>query len=139
MNLKSIPLGIETPAAGKPFSKVLRVGRWHFFSGIIPIVADGIPRSEDFETQVHEVVDELTERLQSCGLSANDLVMVWVRLAANPFQPAYVLFNELYLRFLTGTNPVPAREVIGVEHLPFGVKVEITCVAVNQDEDEDDL
>jgi reactive intermediate/imine deaminase len=98
-----------------------------FLSGQLPIDASGKPLTEaPFEDQSAQVFDNLDRVLAACGASRTDLVQVRVYLVDIEQWP---LFNRLYAAWLGEHRP--ARAVVPVPALHYGLALEIEAVACN--------
>jgi 2-iminobutanoate/2-iminopropanoate deaminase len=97
-----------------------------FVSGLLPITADGRKMTgEPFEAQVEQVMNNMSEVLNGCGSAVSSLVQVrvYLRHVTN-----WSVFNRLYADWLGDLRP--ARCVVPVPDLHFGLELEMEAVAV---------
>jgi len=119
---------IETKNAPKaigPYSQAVKVGRFLFLSGQIPINPEkGEIVSGNFKEEVKQVLKNIEEILKAEGCRRCDVVKTTVFLKdIGLFQE----FNEVYAEFFGEHKP--ARSTIEVSRLPKDVRVEIEAVA----------
>jgi 2-iminobutanoate/2-iminopropanoate deaminase len=97
----------------------------YFFSGVIPLSADGqsIIGAEIVE-QTQQVITNCTALLTACGLNASNVVKTTVFLKnMNDFSA----MNAVYAEFFGESKP--ARSTVEVSRLPKDVLVEIEMIA----------
>ncbi len=115
----------KAPAPIGPYSQGVKVGSMYFFSGVIPLSADGqsIIGSEIVE-QTQQVIANCTALLSACGLTAHNVVKTTVFLQnMNDF----AAMNAVYAEFFGDSKP--ARSTVEVSRLPKDVLVEIEMIA----------
>lgn len=115
----------KAPAPIGPYSQGVKVGSMYFFSGVIPLSADGqsIIGGEIVE-QTQQVIANCTALLSACGLTANNVVKTTVFLQnMNDF----AAMNTVYAEFFGDSKP--ARSTVEVSRLPKDVLVEIEMIA----------
>lgn len=96
-----------------------------FISGQLPITAAGVKLAEaPFEAQARQALGNLEAALAGAGSTIGKLVQVRVYLADIADWPA---FNTLYAAWAGAARP--ARTVVPVGPLHFGLKIEIEAVA----------
>ena len=79
-----------------------------------------------FEAQTMHVLERLKETLEESGSALRKLVSirVYVEDISN-----WTQFNEIYARFLGDAN-FPARAVVPVPELHYGLKIELEAIAM---------
>ncbi len=96
-----------------------------FISGQLPVTPEGeLSDKASFEEQAKQVLDNLESCLAAGNSRKELLVMVRIYLTNMANWPA---FNEIYARWLG--NWKPARAVVGVAELHYGVALEIEAIA----------
>ncbi len=123
--MKTIIKTEAAPAAVGAYSQGISTGDLYFFSGQIPLCADGSSKCEaDIITQTEQVLFNIGELLKSVGLSYKNIVKTTIFLTdINNFAAV----NEVYSKYFS-ENP-PARSCVAVSALPKGAAVEIECIA----------
>lgn len=120
----------RAPKAIGPYSQGIRIGRFHFLSGQIPIdPKTGEVVSGDVALQTRQVLKNLQAVLEQSGASMRDVVKTTVFLKD---LGSFSEMNSVYGEFFT--EPFPARATVEVSGLPKGVDVEIDAIAVVGDE-----
>lgn len=115
----------SAPAAIGPYSQAIRVGDWLFLSGQIPLdPATGELVSDDLETQIRRVLDNLRAVLSEAGGSLASLVKTTIYLTD---LADFAMVNRIYGEYLS--PPFPARATVEVKALPRGARVEIEGIA----------
>lgn len=116
----------RAPAAIGPYSQAILVGDTLYCSGQIAIDPDtGHLLSDSVEAETERVIENLAAVLAEAEMGLQHVVQCRVYLVdIND----YGLVNEVYARYFDENSP--AREAVGVEALPRGARVEISCVAV---------
>lgn len=108
------PVGFYTP--------FVRAGDLAFVSGQVGLESGALV--DGFEAQVRQILTNLTNLLESNGLTLGHIVKNTVFLTdANDF----ARLNEIYAEFFKGTPP--ARSTVIVAGLPLGALVEIEAIA----------
>jgi 2-iminobutanoate/2-iminopropanoate deaminase len=115
----------DAPAAIGPYSQAVRLGRFVFLSGQIPLdPASGKVIEGDIAAQTERVMKNLEAVLRAAGCTFADVVRSTIYLVdLSHFQTV----NEVYGRFFTA--PFPARATVQVAALPRGAAVEIDAIA----------
>lgn len=114
----------QAPPGGH-YTHAVAAGGLVFVSGQLPIAPDGRKLTgEPFEEQVAQVLRNLDAALHSAGSSRQQLVQVRVYITSIAHWPA---FNTLYAAWLGDHRP--ARAVVPVPELHFGLLVEVEGVA----------
>jgi len=112
-------------APGGHYSHAVMADGWIFVSGQLPIAADGTKLTDaSFETQAQQALANVGYALQSCGATTQHLVSVRVYITDIAHWPA---FNALYAQW-AGTHR-PARTVVPVPVLHYGLQIEVEAVA----------
>jgi 2-iminobutanoate/2-iminopropanoate deaminase len=116
----------KAPQAIGPYSQGVKIGRFLFLSGQIPIeplTGEVVPGG--IEVQTRQVLTNLKMVLKEGGGRLADVVKTTVYLKDLAL---FSDMNGIYGEFFT--PPYPARATVGVRELPKGVDVEIDAVAV---------
>lgn len=97
-----------------------------FVSGQLPITPEGVKLVDaPFEQQAEQVLANLRAILEASGSSVDRLVQVRVYVDTIDNWPA---FNAVYAKWAGAARP--ARAVVPVGPLHFGLKVEVEAVGV---------
>jgi reactive intermediate/imine deaminase len=119
---------IDPPALAKPgghYSHAAVAGGLVFVAGQLPIAPDGRKLGDvPFEAQARQVLANVQAALEGAGSSKERLVHVRVYLTDLGHWPA---FNALYAVWIGAHRP--ARAVVPVPALHFGLLLEIEAVA----------
>ena len=114
------------PSPGRHYSHVSIAAGMAYISGLLPIHSDGSAMSgRSFDEQTIQILKSLDACLHSVGLGPNDLVQVRIYLTNMDNWPR---FNEHYAAWLQDHRP--ARIILGVSSLHFGVDIEVEAVAL---------
>jgi len=114
----------NAPAAIGTYSQAVKVGSTVYLSGQIPLVPSTMQIvSDDFETQVVQVFENLTAVCTAAGGSINDIVKLNIFLTDLSH---FAKVNEIMSRYFS--QPYPARAAIGVKQLPKDSQVEMDGV-----------
>jgi len=117
------PAGLSTP--GGHYSHVAIANGFVFVSGQLPITAQGEKLGDaSFDVQTEQVLANLQAALIGAGSSIAQLVQVRVYLDTIEHWPR---FNEIYAGWAGDAKP--ARAIVPVGALHFGLKLEIEAVA----------
>lgn len=118
------PDGLATP--GGHYSHVSIANGLVFVSGQLPIDSTGRKLTDKpFEAQAEQVLANLASALAGAGSDITKLVQVRVYLVDIEYWPT---FNEIYARWAGEARP--ARAVVPVPALHFGLKIEVEAVAL---------
>lgn len=121
----------KAPAAIGPYSQGVRMGRFIFLSGQIPISpATGEIVDGDIVVQTRQALRNMQAVLEEAGASMNDVVKTTVFLKDIA---QFGDMNGVYEDFFK--PPYPARATVEVARLPKGVDIEIDAIAVVSDEE----
>jgi len=113
-------------APGGHYSHAVVAGGFVFVSGQLPIAPDGSKLSEaSFEQQAQQVLDNVAHALTGAGSSIDKLTQVRVYIADITLWPT---FNAIYAKWAGAARP--ARCVVPVPQLHYGVKIEVEAVAL---------
>ncbi len=120
----------KAPKAIGPYSQAVKIGRYVFLSGQIPIdpfngelVAGGVGE------QTRQVLKNLQAVAEEAGAGMRDVLKTTVYLTD---LSTFSEMNAVYAEFFT--EPYPARATVGVAALPKGAAVEIEAVVVISDD-----
>ncbi|ALU88160.1 RidA family protein [Herbaspirillum rubrisubalbicans] len=118
------PLGLATP--GGHYSHVTTGNGMVFISGQLPIDASGRKLTEaSFEAQALQVLANVEAALVGAGSEIGKLLQVRIYVTDVAHWP---LFNELYARWAGAAKP--ARAVVPVPALHFGLQIEVEATAL---------
>lgn len=118
------------PKAIGPYSQALRIGRYIFLSGQIPIEpVSGELVDGGVGLQTRQVLKNLQAVVDASGASLKDVVKTTVYLTD---LSTFSEMNAMYAEFFT--EPYPARATVGVSALPKGAAVEIDAIVVVGDD-----
>lgn len=114
----------KAPAAIGPYSQAIKVDRFLFASGTMPIdpsTGDRMPA--DITAQAEQIMKNIDAVLTEAGYTANDVVKTTCFLSDIA---DFAAFNEVYGAYFTGK---PARSCVAVRDLPKGALAEVEFVA----------
>lgn len=113
-------------APGGHYSHAVKANGFVFVSGQLPIAPDGTKLADaDFERQARQSLDNVAAALTGAGSAVERLVQVRVYVTDIAVWP---VFNAIYAEWIGETRP--ARAVVPVPALHFGLKIEIEAVAL---------
>jgi 2-aminomuconate deaminase len=127
----------KAPKAVGAYPHAKRVGDFLFLSGIgsrnpkdnsiagLELSATGEILNYDFEAQVHQVMQNVKEVLESAGAKWENLVDVTVFLIN--MKRDFATFNRIYAEYFTTVQP--CRTTLAVTALPTPIAIELKCVA----------
>ena len=124
--MKETILTDKAPAPIGPYSQGIKVGNMYYFSGVIPLTADGssIIGSEIVD-QTRQVISNCNALLTASGLTALNVVKTTVFLKnMNDFSA----MNAVYAEFFGESKP--ARSTVEVSRLPKDVLIVIEMIAL---------
>ncbi len=115
----------DAPAAIGPYSQGVRIGRFLFCSGQIPLdPKSGQIVPGDIATQTRRVMDNIGAILRAEGIAFDNIVKTTIFLTnLGDFQTV----NETYGSYFK--QDPPARSTVQVSALPRGANVEIEVIA----------
>lgn len=118
------PAGLAKP--GGHYSHVAIANGFVFISGQLPINAQGKKLADaSFEVQAEQVLANVQAALEGAGSSIAQLVQVRVYITDVEH---WASFNQIYARWAGEARP--ARAVVPVPHLHYGLKVEVEATAL---------
>ena len=113
-------------APGGHYSHAVMAGSLVFVSGQLPIAPDGSKLAEaSYEQQAQQVLDNVANALKAAGSSVDRLAQVRVYITDIALWPT---FNAIYAKWAGSARP--ARCVVPVPQLHYGVKIEVEAVGV---------
>ena len=114
-------------ARGKFASDIVLAGGWAFISGLGPVdlADDRVPLPEGVERQTKKILANLDMLLRAAGLAKENVVSVRVSLVE--FARLYDRMNAAYDGYFAAER-LPARSVVGVNHLTRGAQVEMDFI-----------
>jgi 2-iminobutanoate/2-iminopropanoate deaminase len=112
-------------------SDIVLVNGWGITSGLGPVELenDRAPLPEGIERQTAKILSNLEILLKAAGLGRENVVAVRVYLVDAP--RLLERLNAAYVGFFAGDR-LPARTVLGVNHLTRGSQVEMDFVLCSQ-------
>ena len=110
-------------SAGAPFSKAVRVENTLYLSGLIGAGKKGL--SDDFDTQITQLMENLKSTLASFNLTTADVFKCTVMIDEMSKRPA---FNSIYVSYFEPER-LPARSAFGADGLAMGAVAELECMA----------
>lgn len=117
---------ISQDTARGPYSTVVRAGAFVYLSGQGAIdPASGEAVVTDIETETALTIRNIASLLERAGLTTADLVQMTCYLTD---LSEWERMNVVYAATL-GPGIRPTRTAVGVQELPFGLRLEITAVA----------
>lgn len=123
---KKIISSEKIPAAIGPYSPAVKVGKFIFISGQLPIE----PESEnlvkgDIKKQTRQILENLTVILELYSLNLENVVKTTVFLKN---MDDFSEFNKAYAQYFT--EKFPARSCVEVARLPKDAEIEIEAMAI---------
>jgi reactive intermediate/imine deaminase len=123
-------IALFNPAAmakpGGHYTHAVAANGFVFVSGQLPIAPDGTKLSDaPFEQQARQVLDNVAAALAEAGSAVNRLVQVRVYVTDIQMWP---VFNTIYAEWAGSAQP--ARAVVPVPQLHYGLQIEIEAVAL---------
>lgn len=110
-----------------PFSPSVSKNGFIFLSGQI-YLKDGELLDGTIEEQTHQVMKNIQELLAHEGVTFADVVKTTIYTTDISL---YESVNSVYAMYFT-SEPLPAREMIGVKELPMGARLEISMIAAKK-------
>jgi 2-iminobutanoate/2-iminopropanoate deaminase len=108
-----------------PYSAAVEMGGLVFFSGQVPLDAQGHISGYSMIEQARKALENLKALVAGAGLSMNDIVKTTVFLVT---LDEFGAMNDVYSEYFQ--EPYPARSTVEVGALPKDVKIEIEAIAV---------
>jgi 2-iminobutanoate/2-iminopropanoate deaminase len=125
---------LQTPGSEDldlPFSSAVRVDNTLYLSGSIGNIPGTMELAEGgIQGETRQTLQNISRTLETFGSSMDNVVKCTVFLAD---MAEWAAMNEVYRTFFE--NP-PARSALGASGLALDARVEIECIAVIGDEDE---
>lgn len=113
----------NAPAAIGPYSQAIKVDKFLFASGQIPInPATGQVEAEGIEAQTEQVMKNIGAVLEAAGINYDNVVKTTCFLAD---MSDFASFNQVYEQYFTGK---PARSCVAVKQLPKDVLCEVEVI-----------
>ena len=126
---------IETENAPKaigPYSQAVRAGQLLFVSGQLPINPQtGKVEEVSIEGQTRQVFANIKAILEAAGCSFDDVVRAEVYL--KDLQD-FAAMNKIYAEYFS-SEIKPARQSMQVAKLPLDIRIEISCIAYIEEEE----
>lgn len=123
---KSIIHTQHAPAAIGPYSQAVRVGRFLYTAGQIPLdPTAGILVEDDISIQTERALMNLQAVLEAAGGGLQDVVKTTVFLQD---MAEFAAMNAVYAQYFS--QDPPARSAVQAAALPLGARVEIEAVAI---------
>ncbi len=114
-----------------PFSSAVRVGETLYLSGSIGIIPGTMDLAEGgIQGETRQTLDNISRTLETFGSSMDKVVKCTVFLAD---MGEWGAMNEVYRTYFE--NP-PARSALGASGLALDARVEIECIAVTGNDEE---
>lgn len=125
-NIKEVQTD-KAPKAVGPYSQGVETEQFIFVSGQLPVDPDtGKIVEKNIKKQTAKVLENILSILDHAGVGVENVVRCDVFLLdMNDFQA----MNEVYASKFT-SDPKPARQAFQVGRLPLDALVEISCIAV---------
>jgi 2-iminobutanoate/2-iminopropanoate deaminase len=117
----------KAPKAVGPYSQGIKCGNMVFISGQLGIdPAIGELCSEDIEVQTGKTIENIRSILNEVDLSLHNVVRCDIFLKdMNDFSKV----NKIYAGKFN-KDPKPVRQTVQVSELPLDAKIEISCIAI---------
>lgn len=95
-----------------------------YTSGQVHLTPDGVLLDGSTQEMTKQIMNNLGAILKAAGADFDDLVKATIYVMDMSFGPD---INEVYTTYFT--EPLLAREMIGVKELPLGASIEISLIA----------
>jgi len=123
---KKIISSEKIPAAIGPYSPAVKVGKFIFISGQLPIEPEsGNLVKGDIKKQTRQILENLTVILELYSLNLGNVVKTTVFLKN---MDDFSEFNKAYAQYFT--EKFPARSCVEVARLPKDAEIEIEAMAI---------
>lgn len=115
----------QAPKAIGCYSQAVKSGDWIFLSGQIGLDPQSQALVEGFETQCHQIFQNIGQVLTAAGSNFDEIVKltIYVTDLTN-----FSVLNDIMKKYVA--EPYPARAVVGVQSLPKAALVEIEAIAM---------
>lgn len=118
------------PAPIGPYSQAVQAGNFLFVSGQIPLdPTTGELVNGSVSDEAHQVMKNLKALLEQAGMTFSNVVKTSIFLKS---MDDFAAVNTVYGSFFSGDYP--ARETVAVAGLPKDVRVEISVIAVQNND-----
>ncbi|OYT62863.1 MAG: deaminase [Thermofilum sp. ex4484_15] len=125
MTVKEVISSNKAPKPIGPYSQAIKVGRFLFGSGQVPIdPLTGRIVEGDMRVQTRRVLENVKVILEASGYSLRDVVKVTVYLKDLSL---FEEFNDEYSKYFS--EEPPARTTVEVSNLPKGALIELDFIA----------
>lgn len=115
----------HAPQAIGPYSQAIVCAGYAYISGQIPLdPATGRLVSDDFDSQVDQVLTNLEAVASACGASLDSVLQLTVYIVD---MDHFKIVNHYLGQYFN--EPYPARAVVGVSQLPKGAQIEMAAMA----------
>lgn len=123
-NKREVLSTTQVPPAIGPYSQMVAHGSTIYFSGMLPLNAQGTAiQGTTIEEQTRTVLEHIGAQLRSQGLSYEDVLSTSVFMKdLNEFAAMNKVYGEYF------KTAAPARATVEVARLPRDVKIEISAV-----------
>ena len=126
MSSPVIPVETSGPRPGGHYSHIIKAGNLYFISGQLPITADGKPaESASPEEQAELCLKNMKRLIDDAGLGLENVAKTTVYISDVELWPRV---NAVYAKFFGDHRP--ARAIVPVKKLHFGLDVEIEAILV---------
>jgi 2-iminobutanoate/2-iminopropanoate deaminase len=123
--MKQIIRTDNAPQPIGPYSQAIITGNGLVFvSGQIPLMPDGTLVEGDIEVQTEQVIQNISQILEACGCTLEDVVKTTVILTNID---DFAAMNRVYGKFFN--NSKPARAILQAVKLPKNAGIEIDAIA----------
>lgn len=116
---------VNTNKAKGPYATAIESNGMLYLAGQGGLNSDGSVVEGGIRAETRMTLENVREVMEGAGWRTEDLIQVTCYLLDISEWPE---LNEEYAAFF-GDGPVPTRTAVGVAALPFGLRVEMTCVA----------
>jgi len=123
---KEIIITSNAPAAIGPYSQGVKIDKYLFCSGQIPInPKTGEQIRSGIKDQTTQVLENLKGIIEAAGSTLENVVKVTIYISSMDY---FKEINEVYASYFK-VNP-PARATVAVKGLPLGFDVEMDAFAI---------
>ncbi len=119
----------KAPLTGtSPHSQAIIADNFVFTQGSIYLTPEGKLLEGTIDEQIHQIMKNLQAILEAAGVGFSNVVKTTIYVTD---MSLYGKVNEIYGSYMS--DPYPARETVCVKELPLGAKVEMSMVAVKNE------